>query len=183
MFTSVQRLLCLGLSIVTLQVELDPLQLLPVFQTSFCGFCTKHPRETTEAWLRHRWRLTLHHQWANSSSSADARQKKGPQHWKRCICFIVVLIVAQTRVYTNTDNFFFFFFIYCKRADWKDFPLMEKWEWGLTVRDSNVVEVTQVQEKWDGTGAQNEQEATGGGGGWREKLWPRMHRKWIDDTL
>lgn len=40
---------------------------------------------------------------------------------------------------------------------------MEKWEWGLTVRDSNVVEVTQVQEKWDGTGAQNEQEATGGG--------------------
>lgn len=26
-----------------------------------------------------------------------------------------------------------------------------------------MVEVTQVQEKWDGTGAQNEQEATGGG--------------------
>lgn len=42
---------------------------------------------------------------------------------------------------------------------------MAKWEWGLTVRDSNVVEVTQVQEKWDGTGAQNEQEATGRGGG------------------
>lgn len=54
------------------------------------------------------------------------------------------------------------FFIYCKRADWKDFPRMAKWEWGLTVRDSNVVEVTQVQEKWNRTGAQNEQKATWG---------------------
>lgn len=30
----------------------------------------------------------------------------GVQSSKQCICFIVVLIVAQTHVYTNTDIFF-----------------------------------------------------------------------------
>lgn len=52
--------------------------------------------------------------------------------------FIVVLIVAQTRVYTNTDHFlskFFLLFIYCKRAGWKYFPLMAKWERGSEGRE------------------------------------------------
>lgn len=72
-------------------------------------------------------------------------------------CFIVVLIVAQTRVYTNTDNFlsgyFFclFLFIYCKRAGWKYFPLMAKWELGSYMREEGqqVVwwKVTQAQEE------------------------------------
>lgn len=53
--------------------------------------------------------------------------------------FIVLLIVAQTRVYTNTDhflsNFFLLSFIYCKRAGWKYSPLMAKWERGSKVRE------------------------------------------------
>lgn len=41
-------------------------------------------------------------------------------------CFIVLLIVAQTRVYTNTDNFlsnfFLLLFIYCKKSRLETIP-------------------------------------------------------------
>lgn len=56
-------------------------------------------------------------------------------------CFIVLLIVAQTRVYTNTDNFlskFLSSFIYCKRAGWKHSPLMAKWERGSKVKEQGA---------------------------------------------
>lgn len=78
-------------------------------------------------------------------------------------CFIVLLIVAQTRVYTNTDNFlsnFSLLSIYCKRAGWKYSPLMAKWKRGLKVREQEKVGFIQAQE-WDRTGAQNEQELIG----------------------
>lgn len=76
-------------------------------------------------------------------------------------CFIVLLIVAQTRVYTNTDNFlsgFFCFcfvlFIYCKRAGWKYFPQMSKWERGSNVREEGqqVVWWRLRKHKKNGTG-------------------------------
>lgn len=72
--------------------------------------------------------------------------------------FIVLLIVAQTRVYTNTDHFLsiFLLFIYCKRAGWKYSPT--DGNVGAGFKDEgrrtagDVVEVTQAQEEWDRTG-------------------------------
>lgn len=74
--------------------------------------------------------------------------------------FIVLLIVAQTRVYTNTDNFlsnFLLSFIYCKRAGWKYSPLMAKWERGSKVREEEGQQVVWwrlYKAQWDRTGAQ-----------------------------
>lgn len=71
--------------------------------------------------------------------------------------FIVLLIVAQTRVYTNTDHFcqiFLLLFIYCKRAGWKYSPLMAKWERGSKVREEGqqVVWWRLYKHKKNGTG-------------------------------
>lgn len=106
--------------------------------------------------------------------------------------FIVLLIVAQTRVYTNTDhflsNFFLLSFIYCKRAGWKYSPLMAKWERGSKVREQGQQVVwlkgyTSTRRmgqdsctKWtSGSSARGEAD--------KKKLWPCTHRSWIDDRL
>lgn len=104
--------------------------------------------------------------------------------------FIVLLIVAQTRVYTNTDNFlsnFLSLFIYCKRAGWKYSPLMAKWERGSKVREEGQQVVWwrlhKHKEEWDRTGAQNEQVAhqTPRGELTKREALPGTHRTWIDD--
>lgn len=104
-------------------------------------------------------------------------------------------------MYIQIQTFFFvlFLFIYCKRAGWKQFPLMAKWEQrgfkcegGGTTNRSWWREVTQAREEWDRTGAQNEQVACKQRGvGWvgaeamrgRQALALETHRSWNDDRL
>lgn len=84
--------------------------------------------------------------------------------------------------------FVFVLFIYCKRAGWKYFPLISKWERGSNVREEGqqVVWWRLRKHKKNGTGQvhkMNKWLISKRGSWWRERLWPCTHRTWIDDRL